>query len=236
MKPASLFDRPLALDRTMSSGWRALEEENVGGWIAWFSGGVTKRANSVLPLAAPEDLGGCLAEIERRYAARGLPAVFQISPDSLPPDLDARLSTLGYRSLSPTLVQYLSLEGCRSASTVKPDPRIEAADEASPPWLEAFWDVEGPDTAGERAISRKILSATPAVYASLVQDSRLHAVARLAVVGDLGGIYSVATRTGSRSRGFARSVVRSLIGEASKRDLKGLWLQVLESNTVARGL
>lgn len=236
MKPVSRFARPLALDRTMSRGWRALEEENVGGWIARFSGGVTKRANSVLPSSAPEDLDACIAKVERSYASRGLPAVFHISPESLPPDLDARLCERGYRRLSPTLVQYLPLEGCGNASTVEPDQRIELADEASPRWCEAFWGVEGPDTAGEQAICREILSATPSLYASLLHDGRLHAVGRLALVGDLGGIYSVATRVGSRSRGYGRSVVRSLIEEASRRNLEGIWLQVAESNSVARGL
>ncbi|GAA5226205.1 GNAT family N-acetyltransferase [Paeniglutamicibacter antarcticus] len=44
------------------------------------------------------------------------------------------------------------------------------------------------------------------------------------------------TRVGSRSRGYGRSVVRSLIEEASRRNLEEIWLQVAESNSVALGL
>lgn len=155
MKPVSRFVRPLALDRTMSRGWMALEEENVEGWIARFSGGVTKRANSVLPSSAPEDLDACIAAVERRCASRGLPAVFHISPESLPADLDARLCERGHRFLSPTLVQHLSLKGCGNASTVVPDQRIELADEASPRWCEAFWAEKAPILPGNRRYAWK---------------------------------------------------------------------------------
>ena len=220
----------------MSRGWRALEEEAVDGWVCRFSGGVTKRANSVLPLGEPADFAAALAAVEHRYADRGLPAVFQISPDSMPADLDQRLAERGYLLDSPTLVQYLALGEGSNDGGGDDDPRIELSDDPSEAWLETLWDVEGPHAPEAQALSRRILAETPSVYASLVLDGRVEAIARLALVGNLGGIYAVATKTGSRSRGHGRAVVQALLTEAANRDLEGLWLQVVESNEIARRL
>lgn len=232
MKQDSPFAKPDALDETMSRGWRALREQPVDGWVSRFSHGVTKRANSILPLSEPSDVHDALVEAESLYAARGLPTVFQISDDSLPRNLDEVLATRGYREESPTLVQFLALD-----DSVAPDGHDEHSllfsNQPSPEWLEAFWQVEGPHDPTHQAISRQILTNTESIYASLVHENTVVAVARLALVGGLGGIYCVATREGFRSRGYARALIHSLIREAAERKLSGLWLQVVASNHVA---
>ena len=220
----------------MSGGWRALEEEPLDGWVARFSGGVSKRANSVLPTSEPPDVFSAIAAAESRYARRGLPAVFQISPDALPQDLDAVLARRGYAMDSPTLVQYLPLAETGDQPPLGVDARIELANLPSEAWLAALWEVEGPHDAPSRDVSRSILTNTESIYASLVAGGAVEAVARLALVGNLGGIYSVATREPFRSRGHGRAVVRALLGEASKRRLAGVWLQVVEANLAARAL
>lgn len=236
MKPVSRSADPVSLDEIMSRGWQALAEELVDGWKCRFSGGVTKRANSVLPLSEPRDVAAAISGIEDRFAGKGLPAVFQISPDSLPTDLDELLAARGYLLDSPTLVQYLALGDGENMESAARDPRIQLSDEPSDRWLETFWDVEGPHSPEKQALSQRILARTPSVYASLAVGGNIEAVARLALVGPLGGIYSVATREASRSRGHGRAVVRALLAEAAKRNLEGLWLQVVESNELARGL
>jgi N-acetylglutamate synthase len=54
-------------DRRMHDGWRCLEKLNVDGWMARFAGGVTTRANSVLPMNAPKDMTASLRSVEREY-------------------------------------------------------------------------------------------------------------------------------------------------------------------------
>ncbi|WP_411732932.1 GNAT family N-acetyltransferase [Paeniglutamicibacter sp.] len=236
MKPVSRFARPASLDSIMSGGWRALETESISGWVCRFSHGVTRRANSVLPLAGPVDVAGAIDDVEAAYRSRGLPPVFQISPDSLPCDLDAILAARGYALDSPTLVQLLARDDFAQAAANDPDPRVAFEDSASVEWLAAFWESEGPHSPAAQAISERILGNTPSVYASLTIDGHIHAVARMALVGDLGGIYAVATREESRSRGHGRAVMRALVAEAGRRDLAALWLQVVEANATAAAL
>ena len=232
MKQDSRSAKPNALDETMSRGWRALNEQPVDGWVARFSYGVTKRANSVLPLSEPSDVHAALAEVENLYEARGLPTVFQLSDDSLPRNLEAILAERNYRLDSPTLVQYLSLESVEKYHEAQ-DLRPIFSDQPSPQWLQTFWEVEGPHSATDQATSLQILTNTEAIYASLVNENTVVAVARLALVGDLGGIYCVATRKQFRSRGYARALLQELINEAVVRECSGLWLQVVASNKVA---
>ncbi|PQZ95774.1 GNAT family N-acetyltransferase [Arthrobacter sp. MYb227] len=234
MKQDSRFAKPNALDETMSRGWRALSEQPVDGGVARFSHGVTKRANSVLPLSEPSDVLGTLVEVENLYEARGLPTVFQISDDSLPQNLDKVLAARGYLADSPTLVQYLALDG--EAHDEDDDQRLIFSNQPSPAWLETFWNVEGPRLAAEQSISVQILTNTEAIYASLIHENIVVAVARLALVGELGGIYCVVTREHFRSRGYARALLLGLIKEAARHKLSGLWLQVTALNDVARGL
>lgn len=217
----------------MSRGWKALEEEVVDGWMCRFSDGVTRRANSVLPLGEPAGIAAAIAVIERFYAARGLPAVFQISADSLPRDLDDVLAKRGYAADSPTVVQLLGKESLAVFAGVPADRRVVLSDRPSPEWLQVHWDVEGPQESAKQEANRKILENTPSVYAALVVGERIESVARMALVADLGGIYCVATRPESRSRGYARTVVGALLAEAARRLLEGVWLQVVESNTTA---
>ncbi len=236
MKPVSRFAKPAALDKIMSRGWRALEEEALDGWLARYSGGVTKRANSVLPLLSPADTFLAIEAIEERYARRGLPAIFQISPDAKPVDLDRLLAERGYAKDSPTVVQYLALGEPGPGASSETDARIHFADEPSRQWLETWWSVEGPHESAGQTLSRSILARTPSSYVSLVVAGRIEAVARLARVGPLGGIYAVATREESRSRGHGRAIVQAVLIEAAARGLDGVWLQVVESNAVARKL
>lgn len=232
MKQDSPFAKPNALDETMSRGWRALSEQPVDGWVARFSHGVTKRANSILPLSEPSDVHAALIEVENLYEARGLPAVFQISDNSLPQNLDGILAARGYLADSPTLVKYLELAHVQ-AQVNEHDQRLIFSDQPIPEWLETFWEVEGPHNPTDQAISRQILNKTESIYASLIVEDAVVAVARLALVGELGGIYCVATHEHFRSRGYARALLSGLIKEATHRKLPGLWLQVVASNIVA---
>jgi N-acetylglutamate synthase len=217
----------------MNDGWPAVERGAVDGWTLRFAAGVTQRANSVLPLAAPADLDAAVAEVERRSAERWLDAVFQITPSAQPSDLDDRLAQRGYQVGSPTLVQIMEAAELQRFADYAVDGRIELAQKPDAEWLELFWDQEGPADQGDRAVSKQILLGSPAVYASLRVDGRVEAIARMALVEGYGGMYCVVTRPEARRQGYARLVLEALLAEAFRLELKGLWLQVRESNVGA---
>src|SRR4051794_18812831 len=97
-------------DELMRAGWPALEEVAVDGWIARFAAGVTNRANSVIPLQAPRELGDALDQVEGLYAERGVNAVFQIGATAEPAGLDQVLAGRGYAFGSPTGVHTVDVD------------------------------------------------------------------------------------------------------------------------------
>ena len=217
----------------MRRGWPALEECTVDGWLARFSGGVTQRANSVLPLAAPSTVDAALSRVEAAYAARGLPAVFQLGPTVCPPDLDARLAARGYAYGSPTVVM--------TASTAEVLARLpardaEVADEPDERWMDLWWRVDGRGDERALALARRILTAGPARYATVSDKAGAAAVARLALVGEWGGLYCVAVRPDARRRGLAGAVTRALVAAAADEGVRGCWLQVRADNEPAGAL
>lgn len=222
---------PGLLDRLADRGWPALETAGLGGWTLRASGGVTNRANSVLTCGEVDDVECAVDRAEAWYAARALPAVFQLSPAS-PPALAAAVARRGYREHSPTEI----LVAKRRAVAAAASSGAQIADQPPPGWLDSWWEVDGRGGCRERAIVERILSGGPALYAWFGAPSAPDAVARLALVDDWGGLYAVATLPHARRRGRARALAGSLAVAAAERGVERLWLQVLDDNASARAL
>ena len=82
-RPASPALTGTALVETLLGGWRALSRLEVDGFAVLRSRGVTRRANSVVPLdppVEPEALTAALTRIESLLAAAGETPVFRDEP------------------------------------------------------------------------------------------------------------------------------------------------------------
>ena len=230
---------PALLDLLADRGWPALESEQSGGWTFGASAGVTNRANSVLALAdardpSVTDLEGKIDQAEAWYAERGLPTVFQVSPAS-PPELAVMLEQRGYREHSPTDILVADRDAVAAAAALSPSA-IDIADAPPLGWLGTWWEVDGRGGDRERAIVARILEGGPALYAWSGDSTAPDAVARLALVGEWGGLYAVATLPGGRRRGLARALTVALAVTAADRGVENLWLQVLADNPAAHAL
>ncbi|WP_295118553.1 GNAT family N-acetyltransferase [uncultured Leifsonia sp.] len=226
---------PGLLDRLADRGWPALEAEQQQGWRLRASGGVTNRANSVLASGPVDDVDAAIDRAEAWYAERGLSAVFQLSPAS-PPALAGALAARGYREHSPTDILIADCHVVAAATRADGPSAARVADAPSPGWLDAWWAVDGRGGGRERGIVARILSGGPALYAWSGDPAAPDAVARLALVGEWGGLYAVATLPQARRRGLARELVGGLAAAAAERGVEGLWLQVLAANAAANAL
>jgi ribosomal protein S18 acetylase RimI-like enzyme len=215
-------------DELMRAGWPAIEEVDVEGWVARFSNGVTNRANSVLPLAAPGDLGCAIERVEAMYAERGLPAVVQVGPDAQPDNLDHVLEARGYQLGSPTVVFTVDIDRPRHRD-------VDVAEVPTRDWFELWWAVDGRGD-GAEATAMTILTGGPALYATISDDRGAAAVGRLALVGEWGGVYCLAVREDARRRGLGTKVLDGLLAAGQDRGVKRSWLQVRAENASARRL
>lgn len=210
------------LERLAADAWPALEEVAVAGWRLRASAGVTRRANSALPLS---DALPVEAVVEF-YRSRGLPPVVQVSD----PRTDAALAGRGW-------VRDIDVEVMSGPVPVVPSSAVVRAlpDQA---WLECWWAVDGRGGEAQLDVARRMLAriAAPAAYASVVRAGRVVAVGRgVAQEGQLG-VFSMAVRPEVRRQGLGRQVLHALSAWSVGHGARSVYLQVFDGNAEARGL
>ena len=212
----------LLLERVAADAWPALEQVEVDGWRLRASAGVTRRANSALPLSdsLPVDA------VVDFYRQRDLPPVVQVSD----PRTDEALARRGWeRDVEVEVMVGPVRTGTTSA---------EVADIPSEQWLECWWAVDGRGGPAQLEVARRMLGliTAPAAYASVVQEGRTVAVGRGVEQEGLLGVFSMAVRPEARRRGLAREVLTALGGWGAGHGATATYLQVFEGNVAGRNL
>jgi GNAT superfamily N-acetyltransferase len=192
-----------ALEEVGCRLWVAPESEEVDGWLLRCAGGFTGRANSVLPNAAGVlPLAEKIDAVEAWYAARGLPARFQLTAASLPRELEAVLRARGYAAPAGPV----SVQTAAALQAAAGDARVELAGEPSAAWVELWAGSRG---ATDVPVVRALLCGSPGrtVFARLGDE----AVGRAVAVDGWLGVTSMFTVPSERRRGLGRAVLRALL-------------------------
>jgi ribosomal protein S18 acetylase RimI-like enzyme len=218
------------LDDLMDAAWPAPASQDVDGWRVRFGGGVTRRANSILPRTSPADVEAALREVEAAYGAAGLPPCFQLSPASRPPGLADLLAARGYVAEAPTTVMTGPL------SSVAPPAGVTMTDEPDDEWFGVWWSVDGRGSPGQTATARAILTGVPAYYATLRAGDRVAGVGRVVPLGDWAGVYCMGVPADLRGRGHGRTVLAALLAKAAGTAARQAFLAVMDGNAAARAL
>ncbi|NTU84749.1 MAG: hypothetical protein HGA45_36195, partial [Chloroflexales bacterium] len=168
----------MRLPRAMSNEITLIEElaanavppllwQEIDGWRLRYAGGVTRRANSVLPARHGERLGldEKIAMAEQFYARRGALCRIQLCPASRPDGLEAALEARGYTLSPPTLVQTAPIEALLAHAA----GRAAVGEGFDEGWLAAYAAGEGETDAAKIASRREMLQriAPPAGFAAL---------------------------------------------------------------------
>lgn len=233
-----------ALLETLLGGWRALTRLEVDGFAVQRSRGVTRRANSVVPIDPPTDtaaLDAALTRIESLLGAAGETPTFRLfTADGLDHEpVRAALTQRGYDENAPVHILLRPLVDLRIA----PDPRA-AITVGSPPenWLEASWRLALRPEDGARETLREIMAGTPAIYLALTDPAsrEIVAVGRAALVPHrrrtIAVLDQIAVDPGRRREGLGRAVVRSLLSLSAVQGADLALLEVETGNAAARAL
>lgn len=221
-----MTDRIL-LDRLATQAWPGLEQVELDGWLLRASYGVTKRANSALPVDADvHRIDGVLPRLHDFYVERELPVLVQVSDPAFAAALDAR----GWATQDETVI----LTGPVARGGVG----VTVADVPTDAWLDCWWAVDGRGGARELQVARDILARVqaPVGYASAHLDGRPVAVARGVVQQGWLGVFGMAVLPIARRRGLATAVLRGLANWASGHGARSTFLQVMASNAPALSL
>ncbi len=223
------LDEVRRLERLAFHGWPALESQDVQGWHLRFSGGYTKRANSINALdpTASADIEA----VEAPVRERGRPPVWRLTPLA-PFGMADRLKARGYQPIERSLLQRCPLhEGFQA------DPAVEIAASPTPAWLDAF-ATYSPVKPEHRETMQRMLQAIaqPAGFAFVQHEGRPMAMAIGAVEDDHMGLFDVLVMPEARRQGLARRVTESLYAWAWERGARFAYLQVVATNAAAMPL
>ncbi|WP_369055922.1 GNAT family N-acetyltransferase [Kineococcus terrestris] len=232
------------LELVAAAHWRPHEVERLGGWRLRAAGGFTGRANSALALGSPGvPLPAAVAAVEDFYARRGLPARVAVphaagtapdGPDA--PEVARELAARGWAVDTPTLVLTAAVDdlpgpdevplpaGCAVVSTGEPDAA----------WLAGYHYRGGP--AVPPAGLRVLVSADAQVFARVVEDGAVVAVARGSLGAGWLGVSAVEVAPSHRRRGLARRLLAEVAGVGRAHGAVSAFLQVAAANGGARAL
>jgi GNAT superfamily N-acetyltransferase len=220
------------LEELAFAGWPALESRDVAGWRLRFSGGYTKRANSINALGRDAQIDRkTLDGLEAAYRERKQVPAWRLTPLA-PPTIVDLLSGRGYRPIERSLLQI-----CPLNPAFAPSPEVSIQPEPSAAWLEAFCTYS-PVRPEHRDTMRRMLAsiAAPAGFAFVEETGQPMAMAIGAVQGDHMGLFDVLVMPHARRRGLARKVTESLYAWAWSHGARFAYLQVVATNAAAMPL
>ena len=200
------------LEHAAALAWPGVEQLWLGGWLLRSGHGITRRANSAVPLLPTP--GEHVGEITEWYAARGVPPLLAV-PDrlvQLPPG-------------QPTDGENIVMTRRLTAETIAPSVALTAAPDDE--WLSLHprgvpVDVLTAVVDGEVVFGRVAGAAVGRCAVTVAPDGTRWA-----------GLSSVHVVEDARRRGEARSLCDALLAWAVEREATRAYVQVLSDNVAA---
>jgi len=231
--------------------WPPARVVDVDGWRVGLSGGLTRRANSLLPLGVPADVDASLDRVEALYAEVGQPTVVRVCRAATP-GLTERLDGRGYAVVARTDVLVRAVDGDTRAGHLAAATRTDAgpvrvslADRPGDAWL-GLWSgaksrlhasgSAAQDDGTSLALARTVLGGAPAVYLLATDADGPVGVIRAAFAEDWVALSCLVVAPHARRRGLGRALTLRALDEAAGRGARRAFLQVEADNTGAAAL
>jgi len=224
-------DVVLRLEKVGLATWPALEIARFDGWDLRAAAGVTKRSNSVSPLAASTvPLEVKIAHCENWYRERRLPPCFRLTGHSTP-DLEPALAARGYVQEAPVTVMVRPVTPADVPSPVRVDDL--PGDEWFARLVERRFDPGTPGAVVREMLERR---TAPTVFASIPEGDDIVAMGIGALHDGHVAIYAMHTVPDRRRRGLGRLVLDGLMGWGGGAGATTAFLQVHTASTAAHAM
>jgi ribosomal protein S18 acetylase RimI-like enzyme len=217
------------------NAWLAEEKLRLGGWLLRADHGVTRRANSVLPLESPGlPLVFAIESVLEFYNCRQLVPRFQMTETSMPVELDRELERRGF---SIGLQVEVWTAPLTTLLSTHPSCETVIFSEISNDWTDTYNRSSGHDPS-TIAIRLSIMERTlqPRSYAKALIGGVTAAVGFGVVEKPRLGMFNIASHPDMRHRGAATSVNTALGKWAQQLGAEYAYLQVEKDNIPAKAL
>ncbi|MFX1510371.1 MAG: GNAT family N-acetyltransferase [Promethearchaeota archaeon] len=221
------------IEQTAARAWPAQHTSQYGGWLLRATEGVTRRANSVLPLGTPGDqhLDIALENVQNFYQQHNLPPRFQMTAASQPSELDTFLESAGFNIDMRVKVLTVPV-----ASILLVEPEVGIVVFGSPwnDWFNAYQKAAGFDKKQMR-VRQGIIERVPTekAFAAAIMDEHVVGVGLGVLEDQWLGLFSLVTESNYRRQHVASSITQSLIGWGLSRGAEQSYLQVETENEPA---
>lgn len=223
-----------SLERIAADCWPAARTEALDGWRLGFMQGVTRRANSVLPLgwSGALDLDPAIETAEARYRAHGLPPAFKVSDAAVPAGLSDALDARGYGSEGESDVLAHPAADLSDGSGAH---AVQMLETPAPGWCALSFAGRPPDVAAALSAMAGRLQA-PRCFATVEIDGQAVCAGFAAISEGWSVIAGVHTAEAARRQGAAKSLMGALARWSVAAGAPMLVLQVECDNTAAAAL
>ncbi len=203
------------------------------GWVLRFTGGNSKRVNSVNVLGQSTlHLDEKIQFCEAVYARMGLPVLYRLPEPFTPSDLPPALVAAGYEAIDPTLVLGRKIE---MESELPVGVLVRSLSDED--WLQVYAQVTGKRMVSlvhHAAVLRVIVPEKNLM--ALYLDDRPVACGMGVLSGDLLGYFSIYTHKTERQQGLGQAVMIALSQWGVNRGATFGYLQVEGDNAPARAM
>lgn len=221
-----------ALETRLVNAWPSFESQVAEGWLLRFAKGYSKRANAATPIVPGATLDDALLDhVSAQFTDQGLRPVFRLTSLQAP-EVDGLLAARGFLEIEPSLGMVAEID---PAFEIEPSVGIGASVERA--WVREAAQSYGGDKADDTLLIEIVSRIRqPAAFATLSLDEA-HVAWGLAVA-ERGyvGLYDVVVAPDLRGLGLSRALVTSLMAWGRAKGARRAYLQVRESNDVARAL
>lgn len=221
------------IEEAALNAWPAPRQVYYDGWFLRFTGGNSKRVNSVnvfgistLPL--DEKIQFC----EAVYRSQGFPVLFRLPEPFTSSDLPQALAAAGYEAFDPTLVLGREID-----SGPELPPGVVMRTLSGESWLQVYAQITGKALAllvHHQAILNAIVPEKKLI--ALFMDDRPVACGMGVISGDLLGYFSIYSDKAVRRQGFGEGVMAALSKWGLAHGAKFGYLQVEGHNAPARAM
>ncbi len=224
-------ERVRELEEVLVDGWRAMEEDHLGGWLLRASCGFTSRGNSALPLSDPgHELSVAIDLVEQWYAERDLPARVAIADGDGDSALVEELTRRGYTPTKRTVVATAKTAEIPPPAENAPPVTVDPA--LTRDWLEAF--------AAYRSVlpgvtEQLLTGSADQVFLStrVGQHGAFTGIARMTTASGWAGLHTVWVHPGARRTSVATALASALALLARQNNVPDVYTLVEESNAPA---
>jgi Acetyltransferases len=223
------------LEEISTNAWPSLQTFMYDGWILRFGNGVTRRANSIVPIyESTKEIEAKIEFCERLYADHKLPTIFKITSASTPANIDKVLEGRGYAIDAETSFQTLDLYADFVTDSCC---EISIDSSYSDYWMQCYMDFNNHDKDKFNTYRSLLNQIRTKKGLLLLKHNGTTVGCGLGVLeGDFVGLFDIVVSPDERGKGFGKAVVESLLNWGKREGATTGYLQVMLNNIPAINL